>query len=242
MLGGGGPPMVGQQGQGMPQGQQMLQHQLMGQGGQQHPGMGQQMPSGQSMGQGPRPGMMAQMPGQQMQRPPEPHGPRVDYVAKVRSLVSQLKESLHGLMRMAAMDIDQNLTSDNQVKEEKMSRFDKSLEEFFSITNQIEMYLKTISECVTQQRDSHKYIPFQVNQNDHNGQVDRNNLSSDVPIPYGYYQDIVKGQIHFTKAVQQILLDGAQAISHSDQSQGQMMTQPGMQQPQTPQLPPNQGQ
>lgn len=42
-------------------------------------------------------------------------------------------------------------------------RFDKPLEEFFSICNQIELHLKTISECVIQQRDAQKYVPFGVN-------------------------------------------------------------------------------
>lgn len=45
----------------------------------------------------------------------------------------------------------------------KSTRFDKPLEEFFSICNQIELHLKTIGESVIQQRDGQKYVQCNVN-------------------------------------------------------------------------------
>lgn len=148
-----------------------------------------------------------------------------------------------------------------------MSRFDKALEEFFSICNQIELHLvsvcalstvyssvcscihifffssdqKTIGECVVQQRDSQKYIPFPVSTKvDSTGVIDA--VGPEVPISYSQYLSTIKSQIHFAKVVQEILLDGARKITqpfdpapnmqhmHGQQANQQMMPGQMMQQ------------
>jgi hypothetical protein len=134
--------------------------------------------------------------------------------------------SLAELMKIAASNINHNSQIDTGLKlsENKVSRFDKSLEEFFSICNQIELHLKTIGECAVQQRDSQKYIPFPVSTKvDNTGVIDANGPEVQ-PISYSQYLSTVKSQIHFAKVVQEILLDGARKINQPIEPLPQMQS------------------
>lgn len=71
-----------------------------------------------------------------------------DLVSQVRSLVYELKKCLTNLMVVTASNIVHNSQIDTGAKtaESKAARFDKSLEEFFSLCNQIERHL--VSESI----------------------------------------------------------------------------------------------
>lgn len=111
----------------------------------------------------------------------------------------------------------------------KSTRFDKPLEEFFSICNQIELHLKTIYESVIQQRDGQKYVPFSVNlKNDASGVESPadNSLSYKYVSPFqtnyshaislSQYLNTVKSQINFCKQVQEILSEGVKKIDQQE--------------------------
>ncbi|XP_035207936.1 mediator of RNA polymerase II transcription subunit 29-like, partial [Stegodyphus dumicola] len=92
-------------------------------------------------------------------------------------------------------------------------RFDKTLEDFFSICNQIELHLKAIQECILQQKDSVQYLPLHVTlgkQDPSSGPSQDGNLS------YTQYLSTIKGQVNFAKAVQEMLADGARKITQAE--------------------------
>lgn len=82
---------------------------------------------------------------QQQQQQQQQHAtpPPSDLVSHVRSLVYELKKCLSNLMSCTASNIIHNSQIDTGAKtsELKATRFDKSLEEFFSLCNQIERHL-----------------------------------------------------------------------------------------------------
>uniref|UniRef100_A0A8B9N924 Mediator of RNA polymerase II transcription subunit 29 n=1 Tax=Accipiter nisus TaxID=211598 RepID=A0A8B9N924_9AVES len=98
-------------------------------------------------GPGPGPG---QAPG-----PGQPPGPPLpaqvaaaqaqdfDPVQRFRLLIPQLKESLQTLMKVAAQNLVQNSSIDNGQKsaDGALQRFDKSLEEFYALCDQLELCL-----------------------------------------------------------------------------------------------------
>ena len=91
-------------------------------------------------------GMVPQQLAQQGQ-PPQQQQPITavanDLVSLVRSLVYELKKCLSNLMAVTANTIVHNSQIDTGARttESKAARFDKSLEEFFSLCNQIERHL-----------------------------------------------------------------------------------------------------
>jgi hypothetical protein len=190
---------INQQGQGQPN-QQQAQIHAMAQNVQQ-----QQQPQQQS----------SQQQGQQSGGS-NAGSERYDHIGRVRNLVWQMKESLANLMKVAGSNINHNSQIDSGLKtgDDKVIRFDKALEEFFSICNQIELHLKTIQECVIQQRDSQKYLPFNVSSKaDSSGMIEG---SQDNTVSYGQYLTTIKTQIHYGKVIQETLLDGARKIGQMD--------------------------
>lgn len=92
-------------------------------------------------------------------------------------------------------------------------RFDKHLEEFFSICDQIELHLKTAILCLHQNSASQRYLPTNVM------------TASITPIPindnnnalsYPQYLATVRQQIGYAKDIHDTLICAAQNISPSD--------------------------
>lgn len=79
----------------------------------------------------------------QPQQGQTPQQQQTDLVAHVRSLIYELKKCLANLMVVTASNIVHNSQIDtgSKTNELKAARFDKSLEEFFSLCNQIERHL-----------------------------------------------------------------------------------------------------
>jgi mediator of RNA polymerase II transcription subunit 29 len=95
------------------------------------------------------------------------------------------------------------MTSRKQV--ESNTRFDKHLEEFFSICDQIELHLVTAKKCIQQANSSQMYLPVPV-------VPVRNESMQENALTYSQYLELVKTQISYAKDIHDTLLMAAQNI------------------------------
>ncbi|KAJ9574708.1 hypothetical protein L9F63_008121 [Diploptera punctata] len=176
--------------------------------------------------QQPGPGVMPQVPQQpgpgtpqqqQMQQPmPQQAQEKLDNISKVKSLITPLRESLALTLKTAAQTLHQNNLVDVgsfhdfivlKGVDVPMPRFDKNMEEFYSICDQIELHLKTSIECLSQGSASQRYLPLQVA------------LTRTDPIPgqemltYPQYLATVRAQVSFAKEVHDMLVGAAQNVA-----------------------------
>ncbi|CAG5136017.1 unnamed protein product [Candidula unifasciata] len=208
-----GPGLGGQMGPG-----QMPVSVLSGmhpqQGGMMPQGAGGMIPQGGMVSQ--QVGMLSQsgmVPVQQQANPqvqPSSIGPvagqpqqpvvEIDPIAKFKSLLPRLKESLVNLFKTGGHLFYQNATQDETgVQYEHVSgRFDKSLEEFYAICDQIEICLRLAYEILQQDRDSARNTPNPVLPQ-----------KTDAPQPegqlYSHYLSTVRAQISCAKDIRDLL-------------------------------------
>jgi len=177
-----------------------------------------QMMHQQPMAGGPPPGMQSSHPpGPPMQGGPPPHPnpgqgppqqmqeqPKLDNISKAKALVPQLKDSLMDVFKVAAVTISGNnmIDSGSKAVEIDPGRFDRTLEKFFSICDQMEVHLKTSIECLNQGISSQRYLPTPVMPTKMEGSLS-----------YPQYIGVVKGQIAFAKEVHDTLAEAAQKLS-----------------------------
>ncbi|KAG8191344.1 hypothetical protein JTE90_006090 [Oedothorax gibbosus] len=136
---------------------------------------------------------------------------KYDNVNKVKTLIWSLKDSFANVMKVAGARVN-HLLIPGKTPEDTPPRYDKTLEDFFSICNQIELHLKAIQECTLQNKDSQHYVPLHVTL----GKQDASSgPSQDGNLSYTQYISTVKGQVHFAKSVQDILTEGVSAKSSS---------------------------
>lgn len=89
-----------------------------------------------------------------------------------------------------------------------MPRFDKQLEDFVTLCNQIELHLKTIQECTVQLKESHQYLNVQINPNKPDNQPAIPFQSPEpMPVSYGEYMALVKNQAAYAKDLQQLIFN-----------------------------------
>ncbi|XP_049652577.1 mediator of RNA polymerase II transcription subunit 29 [Accipiter gentilis] len=164
-------------------------------------------------GPGPGPGQAAG-PGQ----PPGPPLPAqvaaaqaqdFDPVQRFRLLIPQLKESLQTLMKVAAQNLVQNSSIDNGQKsaDGALQRFDKSLEEFYALCDQLELCLRLAHECLSQSFDSAKHAPALV------PAAPKGEGGAGETLPYTQYLPLIKAQIAGAKDIHNALLEGANKIT-----------------------------
>ncbi|XP_062716775.1 mediator of RNA polymerase II transcription subunit 29 isoform X2 [Aedes albopictus] len=138
---------------------------------------------------------------------------KVDNISKVKALIGPLRESLAATIKTAALLLQQNNLNDAGTKGGDMNalipRFDKHLEEFYSICDQIELNLKTSKICMQQGASSQQYLPIPVAPTQPNP-AETNALS------YGQYLDVVKIQIGYAKDIHDTLICAAQNICPSE--------------------------
>ncbi|XP_070497153.1 mediator of RNA polymerase II transcription subunit 29-like [Chironomus tepperi] len=128
-----------------------------------------------------------------------------DNITKVKSLVGPLKESLKNIFQSAAQLLNQD-TSGNVKQTESNARFDKYLEEFYSICDQIELHLITAKKCTEQAYASQVYLPVPV------VPTRSENMAQENALTYMQYLDLVKTQITYAKEIHDTLLMAAQNI------------------------------
>ncbi|XP_073752120.1 mediator of RNA polymerase II transcription subunit 29-like [Callorhinus ursinus] len=114
-----------------------------------------------------------------------------DPVQRYKMLIPQLKESLQTLMKVPAQNLIQNTNIDNGQKSSDgpIQRFDKCLEEFYALCDQLELCLRLAHECLSQSCDSAKHSPTLVPTATKPDAVQPDSL------PYPQYLAVIKAQI-----------------------------------------------
>uniref|UniRef100_A0A0A9WP58 Mediator of RNA polymerase II transcription subunit 29 n=1 Tax=Lygus hesperus TaxID=30085 RepID=A0A0A9WP58_LYGHE len=169
------------------------------------------------------PPMAPQMPPQNVVQPPmvgPPQPPqqaqeKLDNISKVKSLIGPLTNSLSTTLKTAAHNLHQNALVDIGTSKNidiLPPRFDKSLEEFYSICDQIELHLKTSIECLNQGKSNQTYLNLTVmpTRSEPMPNQDMNALT------YPQYLSTVRTQVNFAKELHDMLLAAAQNITSSD--------------------------
>ncbi|XP_060222527.1 mediator of RNA polymerase II transcription subunit 29 isoform X2 [Meriones unguiculatus] len=131
-----------------------------------------------------------------------------DPVQRYKMLIPQLKESLQTLMKVAAQNLIQNTNIDNGQKSSDgpIQRFDKCLEEFYALCDQLELCLRLAHECLSQSCDSAKHSPTLVPTATKPDAVQPDSL------PYPQYLAVIKAQITCAKDIHTALLDCANKV------------------------------
>uniref|UniRef100_G3P3K8 Mediator of RNA polymerase II transcription subunit 29 n=1 Tax=Gasterosteus aculeatus TaxID=69293 RepID=G3P3K8_GASAC len=142
-----------------------------------------------------------------------------DPVHRFKILIPQLKESLQqlqNLMKIASLNLAHNTTIDNAIKSSDTSvqRFDKSLEEFYALCDQLEMCLRLAYECLSQSIDSAKHSPNLVPTATKPDTVQTESMS------YAQYLGMIKSQISCAKDIHNALLECSKKISGKGPPQG----------------------
>ncbi|CAH4027560.1 mediator of RNA polymerase II transcription subunit 29 [Pieris brassicae] len=167
-----------------------------------------------------------QMPvcGQIMQQPPHQMAPapmpqqtqqdKMDNITKVKTLMSSLRECLPVTLKSAAQILHHNHNVDSNTQksiEPPGARFDKNLEEFFSLCDQMELHLRTATSCIQQAQSAAHYLPLTVipSRMD-SGPVQETTLS------YPQYLNTVRLQIAYAKDIHDTLVAAAQNISPTE--------------------------
>ena len=86
-------------------------------------------------------------------------------------------------------------------------RFDKQLEEFYSICDQIELNLQAAISCASQVSSSQRHISAQVNT------IRQEPILNQEYLTYPTYVNVAKNQVAYVKDVIDALNDAAQNLS-----------------------------
>lgn len=93
-----------------------------------------------------------------------------------------------------------------QVDISNVPRFDKHLEEFYSICDQIELHLTTAKKCIQQANASQVYLPVPI------VPIRNETLAQENALTYAQYLELVKTQITYAKEIHDTLVMAAQNI------------------------------
>jgi len=193
----------------MMSGMMAQQHpQMMGQGPPPGIGPGQLIPGGMQPGAQmqqhpthpiPHPALQAQ------QAPPTPGAeqPKLDNISRAKALVPTLKELVSNVFRTAAEATYANNLVDSGTKpvEFDPNKFDKALEEFYSVCDHMEMHLKSSMECISQGGMSQQNLSATVSQ-----------TKMDGALSYPEFVGVVQSQIAYAREVHDALADAAQKL------------------------------
>ncbi|XP_071756729.1 mediator of RNA polymerase II transcription subunit 29 isoform X1 [Centroberyx gerrardi] len=143
-----------------------------------------------------------------------------DPVHRFKMLIPQLKESLQNVMKIASLNLGHNTAIDNGMlsksSDATVQRFDKSLEEFYALCDQLELCLRLAYECLSQSIDSAKHSPNLVPTATKPDTVQTESLS------YAQYLGMIKSQISCAKDIHNALLECSKKIAGKGQPQGIM--------------------
>lgn len=90
-------------------------------------------------------------------------------------------------------------------------RFDKNLEEFYSICDQIELHLRTSLECTIQKRGGDRYLQYDVEPTRTEHMAYQDNKFS-----YPHYLATVRAQVAYVKEIHDSLTATAQNIAPTE--------------------------
>lgn len=135
-----------------------------------------------------------------------------DPIYRFKLLLPRLKESLVNLMKIAGTCLHHNsqqLEDSTSSVDIQLQKFEKSLEEFYSMCDQVEISLRLALESSQLNADTVKYIPACVNVPNEKGELP----STQRIMQYPQYQAIIKQQIHSAKEMHDLLLQFSQKIT-----------------------------
>ncbi|XP_028038928.1 mediator of RNA polymerase II transcription subunit 29 [Bombyx mandarina] len=165
----------------------------------------------------PGPIMQQQSP-QQMQPAPVPQQTqqdKMDNISKVKSLMGSLRESIPMTLKSAAQILHQNHNADSNTQkgmDNPVPRFEKNLEEFFSICDQMELHLRTATTCIQQAQSAAHYLPLSVIAS----RLDSGPTTQETTLSYPQYLKTVGLQISYAKDIHDTLVAAAQNISPTE--------------------------
>ncbi|XP_072933351.1 mediator of RNA polymerase II transcription subunit 29 [Epargyreus clarus] len=164
-------------------------------------------------------GPIMQQPSPQQMQPAAPQQPpqqdKVDNITKVKTLMGSLRECLPMTLKSAAQILHQNQNIDaNNPKgiDNPVPRFDKNLEEFFSLCDQMELHLRTAVTCIQQAQSASHYLPLTVI----SSRLDSGPTTQDTALSYPQYMNTVRLQISYAKDIHDTLVAAAQNISPTE--------------------------
>ncbi|XP_072167582.1 mediator of RNA polymerase II transcription subunit 29-like [Diadema setosum] len=176
-------------------------------------------PHPQAMAGQQAPQVPVQQPSAQQQQQPQQtahhHQQDHDVVAKIKATVTLLRDSLKNLMKISAQAFAHSAGIDNSSKtpEEIAARFDKSLEEFYSLCDQLELSLRLAHDCATQYMDGARYTPVPL-MHSHKQEM----AGTESGMTYGQYIATVKAQVQCMADVHSALSDCSNKLGHSSQT------------------------
>uniref|UniRef100_A0A8C0GQK4 Mediator of RNA polymerase II transcription subunit 29 n=1 Tax=Chelonoidis abingdonii TaxID=106734 RepID=A0A8C0GQK4_CHEAB len=134
----------------------------------------------------------------------------------VQGWVERMTGVEKNLMKIAAQNLVQNTNIDNGQKSNDglVQRFDKSLEEFYALCDQLELCLRLAYECLSQSFDSTKHSPNLVPTATKPDAVQTESL------PYTQYLSMIKSQISCAKDIHNALLECSNKITGKIPAQG----------------------
>ncbi|XP_041982975.1 mediator of RNA polymerase II transcription subunit 29 [Aricia agestis] len=148
-----------------------------------------------------------------MAQPPQQD--KMDNISKVKSLMSALRESLPMTLKSAAQILHQNQNIDANTQkgvDNPVPRFDKNLEEFFSLCDQMELHLRTATTCIQQAQSAAHYLPLTVIPS----RLDTGPTTQETTLSYPQYLNTVRLQISYAKDIHDTLVAAAQNISPTE--------------------------
>ncbi|KAJ8709213.1 hypothetical protein PYW07_009039 [Mythimna separata] len=176
------------------------------------PNVGMQMPVPGTIMQQPSPQQM--QPQQQMPQQPQQQD-KMDNISRVKTLMGSLRESIPLTLKSAAQILHQNHNIDSNSQkgiDNPVPRFDKNLEEFFSICDQMELHLRTAITCIQQAQSAAHYLPLTIMPS----RLDTGPATTDQNLSYPQYLNTVRLQITYAKDIHDTLVAAAQNISPTE--------------------------
>uniref|UniRef100_A0A3B1IX65 Mediator of RNA polymerase II transcription subunit 29 n=1 Tax=Astyanax mexicanus TaxID=7994 RepID=A0A3B1IX65_ASTMX len=139
-----------------------------------------------------------------------------DPVHRFKLLIPQLKESLQNVMSIASQNFAYNTSIDNGVKsnDATVQRFDKSLEEFYALCDQLELCLRLAHECLSRVSTAPN-TPAQPGST-----ATKPDTVQTESLSYSQYLSMIKSQISCAKDIHNALLECSKKIAGKGQQQG----------------------
>ena len=140
-------------------------------------------------------------------------GPKIGFFCPryVKSLVGPLRDALAVTLKSAAQTLHQNnLIDTSKGIDTPDHRFNKNMEEFYSICDQIELHLRTAIECISQQSSSIRYMPLTVLPSR------MENLGNQDSLTYPQFLSTVRSQVQYAHEIHSYLINASRAISGNE--------------------------
>ncbi|XP_034952077.1 mediator of RNA polymerase II transcription subunit 29 [Chelonus insularis] len=139
---------------------------------------------------------------------------KFDNISKVKSLIGPLRETLSIALKTAANTLTQNSLVDigsSKGTDSLDHRFNKNMEEFYSICDQIELHLKTSIECLSQNASSVRYLPMSVIT-----RTETVSVQEGTALTYPQFLMTVKSQVAYAREIHDTLMTAAHTIAPTE--------------------------